>query len=180
MLDRQGTKSLWIAQFNPTVEEVLARRVRIQEEFYEVTIQRHSITGIVLGEDWKTVLATAPCVPRESRHHREGGAAIIERDVETGVAVYEAWFQNGKWHRADGPATVVRDKSTAVVTKEQWAVNGKLHREGAPAIIYRDHSTGEVTYTKWFVDGIPLPQGQRRQRQREMEAGIAGLDRSEP
>lgn len=107
-----------------------------------ITVERDTDHG-VLFETW---------VDLKDRPHRLGSPAQLMYDLATGIAIYEAWYVEGKLHRADGPAQVRRDRSTPLVLREEWFLDGKLHRIDGPAVTCRNAKSGKVTYRGWYVN----------------------------
>jgi hypothetical protein len=77
----------------------------------------------------------------------------IDRDVGTGIIVYEKWSLNGKAHRVDGPADIIRDVATGTVVNEHWFFENRSHRDNGAAIILRRADTGRVYFSEWYQHG---------------------------
>ena len=102
----------------------------------------------------------------------------IQRDVVTGIVVFEHWGRGGLTDREDGPAVVVRDGATGVVLHESWYKKSKPHRVNGPAAIRR-RLDGRTYYTAWYRDGEkiapPKPTREPRlARQRPSKSHLTG------
>lgn len=80
--------------------------------------------------------------------HRINGPAMVDRNGETLVDVWERWFVNGLQHREDGPAEIVRDAQTGEFICREWWLNGQLvdpPKDGSvPVPLAEEVATGEV------------------------------------
>jgi hypothetical protein len=108
--------------------------MQVESEKYEVEIQRDSVSGMVVWEEWSHPEDRGPLIidgvelPRSGilRAHRIGAPAATRWDPTTGVAVREAWYLRGRRHREDGPALIKRDPQTGRVVSSSWYINGQL------------------------------------------------------
>lgn len=140
----------------------MARKAKIRDEFYYVSLGRDLATGTVVHERWEIKLPSRVNVPGHmtTGFHRYDAPASLIRNPTTDVVTSEGWYQYGNAHREGGPAKINRDPKTGIAVKEQWFHAGLLHRTDGPAVIHR-RSNGAVTYTQWFRDGILIPRHKR-------------------
>ncbi len=111
--------------------------------------------------------------------HRNGGPAIIRRDINSGNILSREWFDNGLRHRVEAPAFLYEHdditvhawyemgkrhriggpsftevwQDTGLVFREEWQQSGDYHRPNGPARIARDGESGIITYEWWYRDG---------------------------
>ena len=91
----------------------------------------------------------------------------IERDAETGIVTYEAWYKDDKREPKAAPAVINHHPATGTATCEEWWDRDRLDRTGGPAVIVRN-TTGEITREEWWkggnrsAPGETLPAGSRQ------------------
>lgn len=75
---------------------------------------------------------------------REGGPAVTETNLKTGVVTKEEYWRNGRLDRRDGgPALVERDPATGQVTVEGWYQDDQQHRDNGPSLVGYGHGKGD-------------------------------------
>jgi len=88
----------------------------------------------------------------------------IIRLPSNGVALSESWYVGTKQHReGDLPAHVERDVETGLPVFEVWYKNNLLDRSNGPAVIRRHPDTGRITFSEWYREGVKIspPKGYR-------------------
>lgn len=80
---------------------------------------------------------------------------LRETDLETGVAVSEAYRLNGRLHRDpnEGPAFIVRNPATGLLVKQRYYWHGRLHRPNGPARRAYDEN-GMLLYEQYYCHGV--------------------------
>lgn len=90
------------------------------------------------------------------------GRDAFKRGRNAPMRDYESWHdENGKVHRVNGPASLSYDIETGIAVREAWMRHGRLHRTDGPALISRDGATSRVISSTWYIDGEKVPPPKR-------------------